>query len=604
MAAATNIRRVTTRTGKTKFQAQVWHKGVFYCSQTFDSEKLARDYKKRALEQVVRGELQPANVRRAARRDNADLARSMSEWAALYVERVKHGSSRLYDYRLVGRLLCDKRLQDFSGKQGAQLIERLASAWRFDRRPRSHKAPGADARAPKPLSEQTVRLRVTALLRLLRFAKSQLGDGVPFELPAMDQLFEFRLPPAHSAPRRREPSDEEMARLLQHVGAESDFGQFLRVIDETGCRLGEVRAARGSDVHFFAAGGQIVGGYLLLTEHKTSKKIGAREVPFSLYAARVLHARKTQLGDGRLFAGLGSKDRVCRNFEHACRAIGLADLVIKDMRRAFINRNKYCVAHVDMRHLVGQSTLLDSSTVTPSEKDILAAVGHTSIGTTSGYSQPPSGRTGGRLHAHEPLAARLRADAAGGPTRRRGARRGSRCSGGRRARRHAHRDVHGFAHRCARRLGPRGNDPGKHRCGDHRIAATTPRRHARETTARGRHRVCGVNRWGTHEARERRDRYASLNVSYCTRPRALRLQRARRSRERSDRRSASDTVHPIDDAHGRELEVVSVSMDAQRRASSCGSAVDTGCAAGSSKPFARCCSTRTRTSSRSACGRR
>ncbi len=34
-SAATHIRQITTKDGKTKYQAQVWHKGVYYASKTF-----------------------------------------------------------------------------------------------------------------------------------------------------------------------------------------------------------------------------------------------------------------------------------------------------------------------------------------------------------------------------------------------------------------------------------------------------------------------------------------------------------------------------------------------------------------------------------------
>ena len=97
---------------------------------------------------------------------------------------------------------------------------------------------------------------------------------------------------------------------------------------------------------------------------------------------------KLKFGDGKLFAGLGSKDRVCKEFDSACQTLGLPDLVIKDLRRTFINRNKYCVAHVDMVHVVGQSTLLDSANLTRSEIAVRDAVGHKNISTTAGYTNP------------------------------------------------------------------------------------------------------------------------------------------------------------------------------------------------------------------------
>ena len=403
MAAATTIKETKTKTGKTKYQAQVWHKGVFYASKTFDIEKLARDYKEQALEDIFKGKLLPASVRAGVRFANSALDKPMTHWAELYVKPVtgkdakegksnpttpRHGDTRLSDYMLVGRLLADKTLRDFNGKAGAQLIEQLAQNWRHDRRPRSKKPRPTNAPPLRPLEDSSLRHRLTALMRLIRFAKSKLPTNATFEMPAMDELFEFELPPAHSNPREQEPTDAEVAQLLQHFGPDTDFGHFLRVVDETGCRLGEVRSAKGSDVQFFMVAGQVIGGYLTLPTHKTSKKVGTREVPLSLFAAQLMYERRLQHGSGRLFPALRSKDRVCKDFDSACRLLGIADLLIKDSRRAFINRNKYCVAHMDMVSVVGQSTLLDAENVTASERNVRDAVGHKNIKTTSGYSLP------------------------------------------------------------------------------------------------------------------------------------------------------------------------------------------------------------------------
>ena len=334
---------------------------------------------------------------------NLALDQPMTYWAELYVKPLtvkdsddcqskpaspRHGDTRLSDYLLVGRLLAGKTLRDFDGKPGAQLIEQLAQKWRFDRRQRSKKPRPDVAPPPKPLADQTVRLRLTALQRLIRFAKSNLPADAHFQLPAMDELFEFKLPPAHGNPRKREPSDAEFGRLLQHFEPDSEFGHFLRVIDESGCRLSEVRNAMGSAVHFFTISDQVIGGYLTLTDHKTRDAIGTREVPLSPFAAKILNDRKLRFGKGRLFPGLRSKDKICKDFDEACDKLTIVDLLIKDSRRAFINRNKYCVAQVDLLNIVGQSSLLDASNVTASERNMLDAVGHTSIQTTSGYAKP------------------------------------------------------------------------------------------------------------------------------------------------------------------------------------------------------------------------
>lgn len=312
----------------------------------------------------------------------------MTHWASLYVEEVAHGKSRLAEYDLVGRLLADKTLRDFSGKAGARLIKQLLIDWRDDRRPRSKKEPQIGAPAPKPLGDQTLRLRLFALLRIIRFANDKLPSDAPFDVPDMRGLFEFKPPPAHAAPRDRQPGDAEFARLLAQAGVDSEFGQFTRVIDETGCRLSEVLKATGANVQFFTAAGEVIGGYLTLRNHKTARKVGPREVPLSLLAARLLHARKLKHGDGQLFPGLGDTNKVCKDFDTLCGEVGLDDLLMKDFRRSFINRNKYCVAHMDLVGIVGASSMLDAKNVFPSERALLDAVGHTDIKTTGGYSKP------------------------------------------------------------------------------------------------------------------------------------------------------------------------------------------------------------------------
>ncbi|WIT12251.1 hypothetical protein PFX98_01215 [Paucibacter sediminis] len=386
---ANKIKVTTTKDGKKKFKAQIWHKGIYYCSKTFDTLALATKYKEAELAKVVAGKLESAGARRAIRIANEALDQPMAHWVEVYLEEFPHGSSRAAEYRLVGDLLADRTLKDFDGKAGGQLFRQLAREWKVNGRSR-HKAPsqGDTAEPVKPLADQTVRLRLTALARVIEFASERLPDEVDFNMPALGGKFKFKLPPAYSRPRRREPSDQEAANVLRHVGLESDVGHLLRVIDETGCRLSEVRLAHGRNVSFFEAEGQVLGGYLTLEAHKTDEHVGTREVPLSRYAAQIMHARKSRFGDGALFEALGNTDKVCKAFDEACEALGINELLLKDYRRAFINRNKNDVAYVDMVKIIGHSTLLDPKALSQAERDTLAAVGHTSINTTVGYAQP------------------------------------------------------------------------------------------------------------------------------------------------------------------------------------------------------------------------
>jgi hypothetical protein len=135
------------------------------------------------------------------------------------------------EYLLVGQLLKDKPLQAFSGEAGAQLIVQLKAQWYHCRQSRS-KAPRApDAPALKPLGHNTVRLRLSALLKVLEFAKTQLPPGTEFALPNMkEDTFEWRLPPAHARPRKEQPSDEEFAQALRTAGPTSDLGEAIATL--------------------------------------------------------------------------------------------------------------------------------------------------------------------------------------------------------------------------------------------------------------------------------------------------------------------------------------------------------------------------------------
>lgn len=389
MAKATYVKEVAAAGGKKKYRAEIWHKGIFYASKTFDVKSLAIKFKEAELLKAVSGTLLPAKARKQQRITNTDLDRPLTYWAQRYVREnpENHGKTRLNDYLLVGRILADKTLRHFDGKNGAQLVKQLSKDWALNRLPRSL-CPAATDKPVVPLKENTIRLRLSALMRLLRFAKAELPAGAAYVPPAMDELFSFAMPAAHANKRIREPSDREYGLLLAQLEDGGDFSDFLKIIDETGCRLGEVLSAKKSNVDLFLAGGIVVGGCLRLENHKTIKKTKLeRHVPLSLWAAQIFANRFAHTTDDeRLFKNLGDADAVCKKFDKTCCAAGLGDLMIKDFRRGFINRNKYCLSSMDLFQVVGKSSLITSKEATDSEKAVLAAVGHTSLKTTAGYS--------------------------------------------------------------------------------------------------------------------------------------------------------------------------------------------------------------------------
>jgi hypothetical protein len=110
-------------------------------------------------------------------------------------------------------------------------------------------------------------------------------------------------------------------------------------------RLADYRLAGRlrADTPLLAFSGR-AGGRPTLLKHKTAAKVGTRYIPLSMYAAQILARRTASFGMGLLFPDLTSKDWVCKSFDAACTLLSINDnLLIKDFRRAFINRNK---AHV------------------------------------------------------------------------------------------------------------------------------------------------------------------------------------------------------------------------------------------------------------------
>lgn len=388
MTGQESIKEVVGKNGKTRYQAQVWYERKFITSKTFDSLSLARAFQKKKYDEAVNGKLLSAGERREQRQREACLERPMSAWATLYVEAysARHGQNRLYEYEQVGRLLGSRTLRDFSSKAGGQLIRQLAAEWRYIRFTKGVRA--EPFHAPKaPVSDQTLRLRLSALDRLIKFAVEQLPEEISYVGPK--KPMDYAAPPAHGNKRHRVPTAEEFATLLTHFAKNIDMSDLLRVIDETGCRLSEISRATGEAVAFITAGGNVLGGVLTLHHHKTDERVGVRHVPLSRYAAQVLHARKTRCGDGPLFPCLpATSSDVCADFDKARKAVGIADLLIKDFRRGFITRNARSTSKLELASVVGLTSLLDLGSLDAGDRNAQAAAGHTDPRTTLGYVSP------------------------------------------------------------------------------------------------------------------------------------------------------------------------------------------------------------------------
>jgi integrase len=379
-----------TVNGKTKYQASVWHKGEFYVSCTFDDESIAKKYHKHNLGLAAAGKLETAAERRRQRELNASCSRSMKEWASLYIADPDHKvkDNRTNEYELVGQLLEKLTLMHFQGKDGLKRLKMLKAEWlasgRLSRRKQKQDTVQQQP-AVASLAPQTVRLRLTALIRIIGFAVAQLPEGAEYNpMPPLKE--NFTLPPAHESPRRRLPTDLEYSRILNYLGPQSVLALLVQAADETGCRLGEMLNAMVTDVDYFRAGDTIVGGCLNLKQHKTKHKTCEdRAVPLSLFAAEIFLSLGDKSKTGRLFEALRGNDSVCKSFDKACIQLGIQDLLLKDFRRAFINRNKASgVSTWDLQRIVGASTLLKKPTKT--EEAIQTAVGHTDPNMTASYS--------------------------------------------------------------------------------------------------------------------------------------------------------------------------------------------------------------------------
>lgn len=388
MAGQEGIKVIKGKNGKTRYQAQVWYDRKFITSKTFDSIALARAFRTTKLEEAVKGTLLPAAGRREQRKLEAALCRPMHEWAELYVKANpdKLGDNRLYEYDQVGRLLGDRTMRDFSGRAGGKLIAQLGAEWQYMRFVRG-KRDGKPYHAPNnPIEDQTLRLRLSALDSLIGYAMGELPDTLRYVGPEKPRR--YAPPPAHANKRKRLPSIDEFAALLKHFGIDSGLGEFLRVIEETGCRLSEVSLAQGASTVFYGAAGHVLGGVLTLHQHKTVAHVGPREIPLSRYAAQILRARKSRFGDGPLFPDLPVPNEVCKAFDAACTALDISNLQTKDFRREFITRNVRVVPALELMSVVGQTSLIDIKKLSAAERQTQNAVGHARATTTQGYVTP------------------------------------------------------------------------------------------------------------------------------------------------------------------------------------------------------------------------
>jgi integrase len=411
-----SIKPIPSKNGKTRFKAQVWYGGQYFKSETFDHKHLAEQWYLRTLQAAIAGALATPKARKAdkAQEAMAAAARSVTEAALLqnlpeiaqrFVQDQaswrsgKLGKTRNQEIQRVARyaqeILVDVAIKDFHGSGGVALIKKLTPELYWVRRSRTGKGRGASSKPSsrcKPLSDQSVRLLLTALFKLLRYARRCLPEDVAFAVPDMDSEKEFgwALPPAHCKPRKRISEDRELAAILHAAGPDSALGVLIQILDETGCRLGEVGNACGSQLTFFHdEKGRLLGGSLELLTHKTfHKTLEKRDVPLSAVAAELLQDRKKLHGNGPLFPTFHGSDDVCRQFAAACEAAGVLNLVTKDLRRGFLNRNKYMVSELDMRKVFGDSPELDRDEPDEQTKAVKAAMGHKRLSTTKGYVVP------------------------------------------------------------------------------------------------------------------------------------------------------------------------------------------------------------------------
>jgi hypothetical protein len=109
-------------------------------------------------------------------------------------------------------------------------------------------------------------------------------------------------------------------------------------------------------------------------------------VPLTAVAAELLQKRKKQHGNGPLFPNFHGSDDVCKQFDAACVAAGVKDLLTKDLRRGFLNRNKDEVSELDLRQIVGDSPDLERQEPTEATKAVKSALGHKRLTTTGSYA--------------------------------------------------------------------------------------------------------------------------------------------------------------------------------------------------------------------------
>lgn len=214
-----------------------------------------------------------------------------------------------------------------------ELFEKVSNGWR----------PGSKEKNPKPTPIQANRL-LAYLSKLFNW--SEKNDYQPQNTNPCRHIEKN---PENK--RERYLSDDEIQALHTALDAEEGRGNVheaaaVRILLYTGARLREVLGLRWDQVELQRdeLGKEVIGGTIILREHKTAGKVGTKVLPLNLEAARELgRVANFKLAEGTKlspFVFPGSKAKSClptiqRFWERVRKNAGLSDVHTHDLRHTF-----------------------------------------------------------------------------------------------------------------------------------------------------------------------------------------------------------------------------------------------------------------------------
>jgi integrase len=286
---------------KGRWRAQVRRAG--------ESTSRSFDTKREALEWATQVEAGLAGGKKVSSR--ITVAEVVEEYRRLRLE-----AGRAIEADSNQRYMLDHLAEDL----GAETVEKL-SPQRFVRWAQERKEQGAGA--------YTVNTELSALGTALRHVASFRGLDLPDVVARARPLLHHLQLIAGGKRRARQPEGDELERVLEHFAGRPEYQDIIQVLAVTGMRRGELVRLKWTDIDEQQRA-------VWIRQRKHPRRVEARDelVPLLGESWRIVQRQPRE--DERIFPI--HPNTLTKAWTAACRALGVPDLHLHDLRREAASR--------------------------------------------------------------------------------------------------------------------------------------------------------------------------------------------------------------------------------------------------------------------------